>query len=112
LQKAKKSSRQQEVDIAAELAGRTMPGSGNQRGSKGDVRVKGSMRIEAKLTTAGSYSMQLADLYKIAGECAAGEKPVLVIDYLDPGTRKLRDRFAVVHFVDFKELLDAANKHR
>lgn len=112
LRKAKKTSQKQEQDIAEELGGRTQPGSGSQRGAKGDVRKKGELRVEAKFTTAESFSLKLDELYKIAGECGAGEKAVLVIDYLDPGTRRPKDRFAVVHFQDLKELLHAASQHR
>jgi hypothetical protein len=112
LRKARKVSQQQERDIAEELRGRTQPGSGNQRGAKGDVRVHGKLRVEAKFTTAGSYSLHLDDLYKIAGECGVGEKPVLVIDYRESGTSKLKDRFAVVHFQDLKDLLHAPDQHR
>lgn len=112
LKKAKKTSLKQEVDIAEELGGRTQPGSGNQRGAKGDVRKKGELRIEAKFTSAGSYSLKLDDLQKIAGECGLGEKPVFVIDFLEQGTRRLTDRFAVLTFHDLKELLNASGQHR
>jgi hypothetical protein len=112
LRKAKKTSQRQEVDIAEELGGRTQPGSGNQPGAKGDIRKKGELRVEAKFTSANSFSLKLDELYKIAGECGVGEKPVFVIDFLEPGTRKPKDRFAVIHFHDLKELLNAAGEHR
>jgi len=112
LKKAKKTSQKQEVDIAAELGGTTQPGSGNQRGAKGDVRKKGELRVEAKFTTARSFSLKLDELYKISGECGLGERPVFVIDFLEPGTRKPKDRFAVIHFEDLKELLNASGQHR
>jgi hypothetical protein len=107
----KEASRRQERDIAEEWGGRTQPGSGNQAGAKGDVRKKGELRIEAKLTQAESYSLKLDDLYKIAGEASHGELAVLFIDFNEPGTRKLRDRFAVIHSNDFKEL-HAAGQNR
>lgn len=105
LRKSKRSSVLQEREVAEELGGRTQPGSGNQPGAKGDIRKKGELRVEAKSTTASSFRLELDDLYKIAGETTLGEKAVLVIDYLEPGTRKLKDRFAVIHFQDLKELL-------
>jgi hypothetical protein len=107
----KEASRRQERDIAEEWGGRTQPGSGNQAGAKGDVRKKGELRIEAKLTQAESYSLKLDDLYKIAGEASHGELAVLFIDFNEPGTRKLRDRFAVIHSNDLKEL-HAAGQNR
>lgn len=112
LRRAKKVSRAQEQDVAEALGGYTQPGSGNMPGAKGDVRVKGRLRVETKFTKAGSFSLKLEELYKIAHECHGLEKPVFVIDYLDPGTSKLQDRFAVVPFQDLKELLNASGQHR
>ena len=112
LRKAKKTSQKQEQDIAEEYGGRTQPGSGNQPGAKGDIRKKGELRIEAKFTTASSFSLKLDELYKIAGEATGGELPALFVDYLESGTRKRKDRFVVLQSHDFKELLDASRKHR
>jgi hypothetical protein len=107
----KETSRRQELDIQEEWGARMQPGSGNQAGAKGDHRKKGELRLEAKFTRADSYSLKLDDLYKVAGEATFGELPVMLIDFLDPGTRKLRDRFAVIHSNDLKEL-HAASKNR
>jgi hypothetical protein len=112
LKKGKKTSLKQELEIAEALGGRTQPGSGNQAGAKGDVRKKGELRVEAKFTCNDSFSLKLDELYKIASECSPGEKPLFVIDYLEPGTRKLRDRYAVVPFHHLEELRHAAGKHR
>lgn len=108
----KRLSQRQEVDIAEELGWRTQPGSGNQRGAKGDVRGKNIGRVEAKFTQAASFALKYDELQKIAGECTGFEKPVFVIDFLEPGTRKLRDRYAVFQFDDIKELLHGAGQHR
>lgn len=112
LKKNRRLSQAQEREVCEELGAKTQPGSGNQRGAKGDGRKKGELRIETKFTTANSFPLELDDLHKIAGECAAGERAVLVIDYQEPGTRRLRDRFGVIHFQDLKELLDAPSQHR
>lgn len=112
LRKNKRLSLQQEVDIADELGWRTQPGSGNQRGAKGDIRGKNIGRVEAKFTQADSFSLKLEELEKIAGECTGFEKPVFVIDFLEPGTRGLRGRYAVFQFDDIKELLHAPGQHR
>ena len=105
LRKAKKTSKRQENDLAEELGGYCQPGSGNLPGAKGDVRVKGKLRIEAKFTKAESFSLKLDELYKIAQECHGLEKPVFVIDFLDNNTDRLRERFAVIPFNDLKDLL-------
>jgi len=116
--KAKKTSLKQEVEVCELLGARTQPGSGNQAGAKGDGRRKGELRIEAKFTKAASYSLKLEELGKLMGEATHGELPVFVIDYLDPGTSKLRDRYAVLPFADAQELIElrreknGATKHR
>lgn len=120
LKKAKKRSLQQEVDVMAELGGHTQPGSGNQAGAKGDGRKKvwarqegeTGLRVETKYTEANSFSVPLDDLYKISGEAAHGEIPLYIIDFLEPGKRSLKDRFAVVHFEDLKGLLNASRNNR
>lgn len=108
----KRISQQQERDIAEELGARVQPNSGAMSGAKGDVRKRGAFRLEAKFTRAESFALHLEDLEKIAGECAPSERPLLVIDFLEQGTSKLRDRFAVLHFQDTKELLNASGQHR
>ena len=116
--RAKKTSLKQEVEVCELLGARTQPGSGNQAGAKGDGRRKGELRIEAKFTKANSYSLKLEELDKLMGEATHGELPVFVIDYLEPGTSKLRDRYAVLPFSDAQELIElrreknAATKHR
>jgi hypothetical protein len=116
--KIKKVSLKQEIEVNELLGARTQPGSGNQAGAKGDGRRKGDIRTEQKFTVAASYSLKLEELWKIAGEASHGEMPVFVIDYKEPGTSKLRDRFAVLPFNDVVELLElrreknAAHKHR
>ena len=120
LKKGKKTSTQQEVEVCELLGARTQPGSGNQAGAKGDGRKKGELRIETKFTQADSFSLKLDELWKILGEANKGELPVFVIDYLEQGTRRLRDRYAVIPFSDAVELLelrrkkkaDAAHYHR
>jgi uncharacterized membrane protein len=117
--KIKKVSLKQEVEVNELLGARTQPGSGNQRGAKGDGRRVGDIRTEQKFTVAESFSLKLEELWKIASEAHHGEMPVFVIDYKEPGTSKLRDRFVVLPFNDVMELLElrrreknAAHKHR
>jgi hypothetical protein len=110
--KNKRLSQEQERDIAEELGARVQPNSGAMTGAKGDVRKKDHFRLEAKFTRAGSYSLQLDDLHKIASECSGWEKPLVVIDFLEPGTSRLKDRFAVLQFDHVKEFLNAPGQHR
>jgi hypothetical protein len=117
LKKNKQISVAQERDIQEEFGARMQPGSGNQPGKKGDNRRKGSLRIEGKVTRANSFRLELEVLEKIAGEATFGEMPVLVIDFVQPGTSKLRDRFTVINAEDFKSLNQlreehASSKHR
>ena len=108
----KKRSREQELEIAEELGAKMQKGSGSISGSKGDVRKKGEVRVEAKYTEAASYSLRLEDLHKILSECHGTERPVFVVDFVEKTTKRLTDRYAIVPFYDLKELLDAAHKNR
>ena len=108
----KKRSQEQELELAEELGAQMQKASGAMAGSKGDVRKKGVIRIEAKYTEWSSYSLKLEDLHKISSECRGREKPIFVIDFVERTTRRLTDRFAVVPFYDLKELLDASNQNR
>lgn len=116
--KIKKVSLKQEVEVCEALGARTQPGSGNQAGAKGDGRRIGELRIEAKFTAADSYSLKREELLKLLGEATQGELPIFVIDYKEPGSNKLRDRYAVVPFDELVELVElrrernAARKHR
>jgi hypothetical protein len=119
LRRAKQTSRRLEADLAEDLNEAlgegvvvTHPGSGNQPGAKGDLRGKNIVRVEEKHTKAASFSLKLDELQKIASECTGRERPVFVVDYLDPSTSKLQDRFAVIPIQDLKELLHAAGQHR
>lgn len=112
LRQQKKRSKEQEKEIAEELGAWTQPGSGNKAYAKGDVRKKGKFRVEAKYTGAESYSLQHQDIEKIMAECTGLEKGVLVVDFVDKITLRTKDRFAVIHFGDLKELLDGAGQHR
>jgi hypothetical protein len=112
LKRQKKASREQEIDIAEELGAKVQINSGATVGSKGDVRKKDVVRIEAKFTTAASYSLKLEELHKIAGECEGKEKPVFVVDFQDPLTHRPRDRYAIIPFEDYRELFDASHIHR
>lgn len=112
LRRQKRLSQKQEIEIATALGGYVQPASGSLPGAKGDGRRKDVLRFEAKFTQANSFQLQLDELYKIASECHGRERPVLVLDFKEKTTGKLRDRFAVVRFEDVKEMFDAVSDNR
>lgn len=85
----------QERKLAARFGGRVTKASG-ALDEKGDVRIKGVARIEAKCTQANSFSITQDMLQGI--EMAAvgdGELPVIVVDFLDR-TGKVKNSVAVM----------------
>jgi hypothetical protein len=104
----KRTSRRQEDDIAENLGGRRQPGSGAIEGVKGDVRIYGRYRAEAKYTRNKSYRVTREELNKIRGECSGHETPLFVIDFVDPDTGRNPDRWVLMPFHRFKELDDKA----
>lgn len=89
------------------LGGRVQPASGSMPGNKGDGRVHGRFRVETKYTTRSSYRLDVRDLFKVAGECAEAEVPVLVLDFKETGSAKTIGRFAVVPFSYFEKVSNA-----
>lgn len=73
-------SRQQEKRLAARVGGKVTRGSGNGI-EKGDVRLRGVVRIEAKTTKAASFRVtdKMISLIEDAA-VSAGELPVIVIE--------------------------------
>ncbi len=95
LSAAHKASAAQEQRLATTHGGRRTRGSGNQI-EKGDVRVPGLLRIEAKSTQAKSYSLTREDLAKIEGAaCNAGEVPMMQVDFLDAGGKIISSVYVV-----------------
>ena len=78
----------QEKELAQRLGGRRVPGSGCGL-QKGDVRVKGVVRVEAKTTARSSFSVTAELLDKIeSAALGAGEIPAMVIE-LEGGKREV-----------------------
>ena len=73
-------SRKQERELAERLGGRRTAASGS-KDEKGDVRVKGFVRLEAKTTKHKSFSVTL-DMIKQIEEAAlvSGEMPIIAIE--------------------------------
>lgn len=73
----------QEKQLAQRLGARTVKGSG-VGAEKGDVRLKGVLRIEAKCTKNKSFSVTREMVEKIENAAlGAGEVPAIVIEFLD-----------------------------
>lgn len=84
-------SKKQERDLARHTGGKLTPASG-ARAVKGDVRVKGIMRIEAKTTKNKSFSITQEMLDKIEeAAISAGEMPVIVVEFIDTEGRPIRE---------------------
>jgi hypothetical protein len=77
----------QEREIAKRVGGKVTKASGAQM-EKGDARVKGVVRIEAKSTSNKSFSVTREIIDKIeAAALGAGEVPYLEIELLGPDGR-------------------------
>lgn len=110
--RVQKASRRNEAKVARGIGGRTQPGSGNQPGAKGDVRKRGEYLVENKDSYSNQYILTLAVLNKIRGECAFREKPALVLTFMEKGTDRPRDRWAIVPYNDWEEYANASGQHR
>jgi len=92
-------SRKQERELATRLGGsRTLAsGSGDE---KGDVRLRGVLRIEAKTTKHKSFSVTL-DMIKQIEEAAlsGGEMPVIVVEFLTPEGKPIKEVAIVPTYV-------------
>jgi len=99
--KVMRTSRKQERRVAEDIGGRTQPASGAMPHAKGDVRKLGRLRVEAKTTWAGSYRLTEEVLDKIAAHASYGEIPVVVVDFVDKKTNKVKRSVAVVPYEDW-----------
>lgn len=92
-------SRKQERELAERLGGRRTAASGS-KDEKGDVRVKGIVRIEAKTTKNKSFSVTL-DMIRQIEEAAlvSGEMPVIVIEFNDSCGNRIKEVAVVPTYV-------------
>jgi len=75
----------QEAELAKRFGGKVTRGSGNGN-DKGDVRVKGVLRIEAKTTKHKSFSVTQDMLDKIEeAALTSAELPALVVEFNEEG---------------------------
>jgi len=84
-------SKVQEKRLAIRVNGRGVHRSG-AGDEKGDVRVRGVLRIEAKTTKNKSFSVTREMIEKIEMAAATtGELPFLVIEFIDDTGRSLKE---------------------
>lgn len=94
-----KRAKKQERELAARVGGRLTPASG-AKAEKGDVRVKGVLRIEAKTTKNKSFSVTLDMIRKIEeAALGCGEMPALVIEFIDERGRPIKEVAVVPTYV-------------
>lgn len=93
-------SKQQEREIAERLVPRSGAGM-----IKGDVRIKGVLRVECKTTKHQSFSVTRDMLRKIEDAAAAsGELPAIVVEFNDGEGNKVSE-VAVVPIYVLNELI-------
>lgn len=91
LSNSHRRSKKQEKEIAKKIGGVLTPASGAGT-IKGDVRLKGVCRIEAKTTKNKSFSVTLDMIQKIEDAAVgAAELPVLIVEFTDGHGRKLAE---------------------
>lgn len=84
-----KRAPKQEKAVALRIGGRVTPASG-AREVKGDVRLKGVVRVECKTTKHKSFSVTREMLAKIEDAAVmTGELPVLIVEFTDGKGRVL-----------------------
>ncbi len=104
LSNSHRRSRKQENSLAKTLGGRVTAGSGN-KDIKGDVRVKGVVRLEAKTTKNNSFSVTRDIINKIETAAVnAGEMPVIVVEFHD-GFGKSLQSVAIVPMYALESLI-------
>ncbi len=108
--KSHKRSRKQEREIAVKLGGKLVNRSG-AGDIKGDVRIRGVARIEAKTTKNKSFSVT-REMYDKIDEAAtiAGEYPIIAVEFNTEG--KPGPTLAILPMYALEELLAAAQRNQ
>lgn len=89
----------QERTLASRVGGAVVKGSGCGF-EKGDVRLKGVVRLEAKCTKNASFSVTRAMIEKLEqAALGAGEMPALVVEFLDDAGNPLHELAVVPTYV-------------
>lgn len=92
-------SRKQEKELAEKLGARRTAASGS-RDEKGDVRLRGVLRLEAKTTKHRSFSVTL-DMVNAIEEAALSctEIPIIAIEFNDGMGKKIKEVAVVPMYV-------------
>jgi len=100
-------SKKQEKDLSKRLGARQISGSGSGR-KKGDLFISGIVRIEAKTTLRGSFSItkEMIDKITHAG-LASDELPVIVVEFINEQGKPTHE-VALVSVTGLQGLLHAA----
>jgi hypothetical protein len=96
-----------EKKLAAKVGGYRTNGSGNKL-EKGDVRLRGKLRLEHKATSAASFRVTVEMFEKL--ELAArgcDEIPALVVEFLNDHGRTFQTTMAIIPLSDLMDLLNA-----
>lgn len=92
-------SRKQEKEIAGKLGAKRTIASGS-KDEKGDVRLRGVMRIEAKTTKNKSFSVTLEMVRQIEDAAlGADELPIIAIEFNDGRGNKIKEVAVVPMYV-------------
>ena len=105
---AQRRSLKQESELAKRVGGKVTRGSG--RGvEKGDVRIKGLARIEAKTTSNSSFQLKKEMVAKLElSSSSSGEIPAIVIEFLNQNGKPTHE-LAVIPMWALLTLLSQAN---
>jgi hypothetical protein len=104
--KAKLRSREQEKQVAKDLSGRITPGSGCGN-LKGDVRVRGSYRIECKNTQKNSYSLKRSEIEKIEDQAVTySETGIMIIRFNKNEEHNTDKQVVILDYEEFKRLIN------
>jgi len=94
-----KRSKRQEKEIEKRHGAKRVPGSGVGF-VKGDNRIKGVLRIEAKTTKNSSFSVTLEMIDKIETAAAlSAELPVIIVEFNDGFGKKIKEVAVVPTYV-------------
>ena len=92
-------SKVQEKSLAVRLRGDTTVASGS-KSEKGDVRVRGLLRVEAKTTKHRSITVTIDMVEQIeAAALATGELPAILIEFNDGAGKPIKEVAVVPSYV-------------
>lgn len=97
----RRTSRNQEKQVAKDLGGKVQVNSGAVRlGGGSDVRVQGKFRVECKFTNKESYTLKLLELEKLKKQANSTlEYPIFQFSLKD-NLGKLGDKYAAISWND------------